>query len=49
MAILRQVDRALEKINDNTYGVWISLEQDIPLAALMQCPMPRYSQGAREV
>lgn len=46
--ILRQIDRALEKINDNTYGVCDITGEEIPLARLNAVPYATMTVKAQE-
>ncbi len=47
-AILRQIDRALEKINDNTYGICDITGEEIPLARLEAVPYATMTVKAQE-
>ena len=46
--ILRQIDRALEKIEENTYGVCDITGEDIPLARLEAVPYATMTVKAQE-
>ena len=46
--ILRQIDRALEKIEENTYGVCDISEEEIPLARLEAIPYATMTVKAQE-
>ncbi len=46
--ILRQIDRALEKIEENTYGVCDITGEDIPLARLEAVPYATMTVRAQE-
>lgn len=46
--ILRQIDRALEKITENTYGVCDITGEDIPLARLDAVPYATMTVKAQE-
>lgn len=46
--ILRQIDRALEKIEDNTYGICDISGKDIPLARLEVLPYATMTVDAQE-
>ncbi len=46
--ILRQIDRALEKINDNTYGICDITGEDIPLPRLEAVPYATMTVKAQE-
>jgi DnaK suppressor protein len=46
--ILRQIDRALEKIDDNTYGVCDITGEEIPLARLEAVPYATMTVKAQE-
>jgi DnaK suppressor protein len=47
-AILRQIDRALEKIHDNTYGICDITGEEIPLARLEAVPYAAMTVKAQE-
>lgn len=47
-AILRQIDRAMEKIEENTYGVCDISGEDIPLARLEAVPYATMTVKAQE-
>lgn len=47
-AILRQIDRAFEKIDDNTYGVCDITGEDIPIARLEAIPYATMTVKAQE-
>ncbi len=47
-SILRQIDRALEKIDDNTYGVCDISGEEIPLARLEAVPYATMTVKAQE-
>lgn len=47
-AILRQIDRALEKIDDNTYGICDITGEDIPIARLEAVPYATMTVKAQE-
>ncbi len=47
-AILRQIDRALEKIDDNTYGICDITNEEIPLARLEAVPYATMTVKAQE-
>lgn len=47
-AILKQIDRALEKISDGTYGVCDVTGEDIPLARLEAVPYATMTVTAQE-
>lgn len=47
-AILRQIDRALEKIHDNTYGICDITGEEIPLARLEAVPYATMTVKAQE-
>ena len=47
--ILRQIDRALEKINENTYGVCDISGEEIPLARLEAIPYATMTVKAQEM
>lgn len=47
-AILRQIERALEKIDENTYGVCDITGEDIPLARLEAVPYATMTVKAQE-
>jgi len=46
--ILKQIDRALEKINDNTYGVCDITGDDIPVARLEAVPYATMTVDAQD-
>jgi DnaK suppressor protein len=46
--ILRQIDRALEKIDDNTYGVCDITGEDIPIPRLEAVPYATMTVKAQE-
>lgn len=46
--ILRQVDRALEKIGENTYGICDITGEDIPIARLEAVPYATMTVKAQE-
>jgi len=46
--ILRQIERALEKIDEGTYGVCDVTEEDIPLARLEAVPYATMTVRAQE-
>lgn len=46
--ILRQIERALEKVNENTYGVCDITGEDIPLARLEAVPYATMTVKAQE-
>ena len=46
--ILRQIERALEKIEENTYGVCDLTEEEIPLARLEAVPYATMTVKAQE-
>lgn len=46
--ILRQIERALEKINENTYGVCDVTEEEIPKARLEAVPYATMTVKAQE-
>jgi DnaK suppressor protein len=46
--ILRQIDRALEKIDDNTYGVCDVSGEDIPVARLEAVPYATMTVKAQD-
>lgn len=46
--ILRQIDRALEKIDEETYGVCDVTGQDIPLARLEAIPYATMTRDVQE-
>ena len=46
--ILRQIDRALEKINENTYGICYLTEEEISLARLEAIPYATMTVKAQE-
>lgn len=48
MAILRQIDRALEKIEENTYGICDITEEEIPRARLEAVPYAIMTVKAQE-
>lgn len=47
-AILRQVDRALEKVKDDTYGICDMTGEDIPVARLEAVPYATMTVKAQE-
>jgi DnaK suppressor protein len=47
--ILRQIDRALEKIDENTYGVCDISNEDIPIARLEAIPYATMTVKAQEM
>lgn len=47
-AILRQIDRALEKIEDNTYGICDITGEDIPIPRLEAVPYATMTVKAQE-
>lgn len=47
--ILRQIDRALEKIDENTYGVCDISNEEIPLARLEAIPYATMTVKAQEM
>lgn len=47
-SILRQIERALEKIDDNTYGICDITGQEIPLARLEAVPYATMTVKAQE-
>ena len=46
--VLRQIERALEKINENTYGICDLTEEEIPLARLEAVPYATMTVKAQE-
>lgn len=46
--ILRQIERALEKINENTYGICDLTEEEIPKARLEAIPYATMTVKAQE-
>jgi len=46
--LLRQIDRALEKINEMTYGICDVSGEDIPLARLEAIPYATMTVGSQE-
>lgn len=48
MEILRQIDRALEKLGENTYGVCDLTGEEIPLARLEAVPYATMTVKAQE-
>lgn len=46
--ILRQIDRALEKVADNTYGICDISGEDIPIARLEAVPYANMTVKAQE-
>jgi DnaK suppressor protein len=46
--ILRQIERALEKINENTYGICDLTEEEIPRARLEAIPYATMTVKAQE-
>jgi len=48
MKILRQIERALEKINEETYGICDLTEEEIPLARLEAVPYATMTVKAQE-
>ena len=48
MKILRQIERALEKINEETYGICDLTEEPIPLARLEAIPYATMTVKAQE-
>ncbi len=46
--ILKQIDRALDKIDENTYGVCDITEEEIPLARLEAIPYATMTVKAQE-
>ncbi len=48
-AVLRQIDRALEKIEDNTYGICDVSGDEIPLARLNAVPYATMTVKAQEL
>lgn len=46
--LLRQIDRALEKIEDNTYGICDVTGEEIPLARLEAIPYANMTVKAQE-
>lgn len=46
--LLRQIDRALEKIEDNTYGICDISGEDIPVARLEAIPYANMTVKAQE-
>ncbi len=49
LSLLKQIDRALEKIQENTYGVCDVSEEDIPLARLEAIPYATMTVKAQEM
>ncbi len=47
--ILRQIDRALEKIDENTYGICDISNEEIPLARLEAIPYATMTVKAQEM
>lgn len=47
-SILRQIERALEKIEENTYGICDVTEEEIPLARLEAVPYATMTVKAQE-
>jgi DnaK suppressor protein len=47
-SLLRQIDRALEKIDENTYGICDVTGEDIPLARLEAVPYATMTVKAQE-
>lgn len=47
-SILRQIERALEKIDENTYGICDITGQDIPIARLEAVPWATMTVKAQE-
>ena len=47
--VLRQIDRALEKINENTYGICDISNEEIPLARLEAIPYATMTVKAQEM
>lgn len=47
-AILRQIDRALEKINESTYGICDITGEEIPIARLEAVPYATMTVRAQE-
>lgn len=47
-AILKQIERALQKVEDGTYGVCDVTGQEIPLARLEAVPYATMTVGAQE-
>jgi len=48
MGIIRQIDRALEKIEEGTYGVCDSTKEEIPLKRLEAVPYASMTVSAQE-
>lgn len=48
MQILRQIERALEKISENSYGICDLTEEEIPLARLEAIPYANMTVKAQE-
>ena len=48
MKVLRQIERALEKISEDTYGVCDLTEEEIPLARLEAIPYATMTVKAQE-
>lgn len=48
MKVLRQIERALEKINENSYGICDLTEEEIPLARLEAIPYATMTVKAQE-
>ncbi len=48
LKILRQIERALEKISENTYGICDLTEEEIPLARLEAVPYATMTVKAQE-
>lgn len=48
LAILKQIDRALEKIEENTYGICDISEEEIPRARLEAVPYATMTVKAQE-
>ena len=46
--VLRQIERALEKISENTYGICDLTEEEIPLARLEAIPYATMTVKAQE-
>lgn len=47
-SILRQIERALEKIDENTYGICDVTEEEIPIARLEAVPYATMTVKAQE-
>lgn len=47
--VLRQIDRALEKINENTYGICDITKKEIPIARLKALPYATMTVEAQEM